>query len=268
VRKYIGVVPRTHHLQAQSPPPSECNPISDLESCHLRKAALGLDDLRTLATHFPYTSRIVYTRPISPCPSSTSQESAHYHTTHTSLKFQRRYIVAQRSNLIVEGLSKYVPTPSSTSGDADEDKSRSAHFLLMLKTYSVVCAVYGALHLLAWSFVFPTPIEAWLWRGSGLVMAGAPAVTLLSVVAWHIAGTNREYVRAKARSWIVRVGCRVVRGVCGGVGSVGIMMVLGLWVAYPFARVYVLVEGFVSLRSCEEGVYAKVGWAEFVPHVG
>ena len=40
---------------------------------------------------------------------------------------------------------------------------------------------YGAFHLSAWNSYFPTTIERWIWRGSGLLIAGFPLLSVVSV---------------------------------------------------------------------------------------
>lgn len=45
------------------------------------------------------------------------------------------------------------------------------------------------------------------------------------------------------------------------------VMSLFLLAVYPFARCYIVIEAFASLRSLPSGAYQTAGWAEMWPHL-
>lgn len=48
-----------------------------------------------------------------------------------------------------------------------------------------------------------------------------------------------------------------------------ILILIGL-IMTPFtilARLYILIESFISIRSVPAGVYAEIVWAQFIPHL-
>lgn len=56
--------------------------------------------------------------------------------------------------------------------------------------------MYGGLHLIAWSpSHFPTSIETWLWRASGLVMIAAPALFVVVVGVFEVNGSLADLLR-------------------------------------------------------------------------
>jgi len=64
----------------------------------------------------------------------------------------------------------YAP-PLGSSGDADA--------LMFLTALPLVAVVFGALHLIAWQFHFPSHVEQLLWRIGSLVITAIPAVPLV-----------------------------------------------------------------------------------------
>ncbi|RXW12285.1 hypothetical protein EST38_g13569 [Candolleomyces aberdarensis] len=57
---------------------------------------------------------------------------------------------------------------------------------------SCMASVFGALHLIAWSFPFPTPVAAELWRASSIYSAASPWLILFIAFLsfWAIADTS------------------------------------------------------------------------------
>ena len=48
--------------------------------------------------------------------------------------------------------------------------------LKKLLVFTAVSAAYGGSHLAAWNYDFPSVVEKWMWRASGLAFAGVPFV--------------------------------------------------------------------------------------------
>jgi hypothetical protein len=233
-------------------------PPSSLHLTHLQKAAAGLEYLRNRSTHFPYRLKsVTYKFPPSPT-TSVDSIGTYYEDEDVELRFPLRYVVPTRSNLIVDGRSAI-----KSAG-----KDRESHSKLMLKTYSVMSLTYGGLHLAAWSFHFPTRVEQWLWRSSGLLMAGSPLLGLFLVLIWQAMTWFEKCQKSAGRCRVAQLGCRVLKNVLVGVSMVGVVMVVVALVAYPVARLYVLVESFACLRSVDKAVYTTTEWTGFIPHAG
>ena len=120
---------------------------------------------------------------------------------------------------------------------------------------------YFGIHLAAWHFTFPTPIERLLWRTTSL--------TLLGLLALYLFGTATGTVMAG----------RLARWLFDNNEADNILAVASLlprWAAillhfpvifmYALARSYIIVEGFVSLRALPKSAYESVNWSNFFPH--
>jgi hypothetical protein len=116
--------------------------------------------------------------------------------------------------------------------------------------------VYGAVHLAGWKDSFPTPVEMWFWRTSaaylvfsGLLWAFINLLDFLSGSVWVywydiLAGDRHR------RSHVLILGFCVLGGVL-----------------YVVARIYLVVEAFVSLRALPAAAYVSPAWILTVPHL-
>ena len=144
-------------------------------------------------------------------------------------------------------------------------------------------AIYGGVHLTPWKAHFPTYLERYLWRFSGLCVAcGVPTLLVLFALtdtAWDTA--NPFKMPFRAFKWVM-----TFRPKNGGpcvvlffypllalIGLVVLVLVAAFGITlyvmvllYPVTRLYILVEAFASLRSLPVGAYNTVAWAEMWPH--
>jgi hypothetical protein len=163
----------------------------------------------------------------------------------------------------------------------------SWHFILAL---ILVTAAYGGIHLAAWQFEFATVTEKWLWRSSCLYIASFAGLAILvgvmtgklyfgprwgykneeSLLRWpHFVPTHdheqdvlhrifRKWVKPTVyQMWLVQMGFILIRA-C--------VLVLG-GLVYVFARIFLVIEFFISLRHVPIGLYAAVPWSNFIPHI-
>jgi len=120
--------------------------------------------------------------------------------------------------------------------------------------------VHAVLHVLCWSFPFPTTTEMVLWRASSLtllvVMAVGGLVPVLSTRPWFDFSFSMVWIWVRearkqtfARRWFFS------------------LVVDSAYVMYILARVVIFVEIFASFREMPEDVYFDVDWTSFWPHV-
>ena len=124
----------------------------------------------------------------------------------------------------------------------------------------VICSFYGVAHILAWHFVFPTPIEHLLWKVA-CIDAIAGTVSLLAI--FSIAIYLHEHHWRSLKEAILARESGVMPWIYRLVILIGVLNI-------PFfilSRIYIVVETFVSLRRVPLGVYATVEWAEYIPHL-
>ena len=65
----------------------------------------------------------------------------------------------------------------------DTDPSGDTEGMLFFIALPIVATAFGALHLLAWNFQFPSHIEQLLWRIASLTITGIPAAPLALEIA-------------------------------------------------------------------------------------
>jgi hypothetical protein len=212
-----------------------------------------------------------------------------------AITFDKPYVVAQRSNMRVDGGrfwdDQWLDPPEGGNGGRQlKEQKANMYGILALFTLS---PIYGALHLAAWSSLFPTTLELWMWRASGIVMVVTPMATAILFMSFDLArpvrlkferhgaerieqknaaetGSSMEETKSKtSMSFYALLACyRIVSFVeVTVVGVSGLIMAFG-WLLYPFARLYVLGEAFAQLRYVEKDVYRTVEWSSFIPHVG
>ena len=112
---------------------------------------------------------------------------------------------------------------------------------------SAGAAVFGAIHLAAWNFDFPTLVEKQVWRVAALIVTAVfPLVILINSLGHYaVAPTSNR----------------------GIIFIVWVHAVSILAVAFVLARLYLLVEAFRSLYYLPPAVYLATAAAE-APHVG
>jgi len=144
-------------------------------------------------------------------------------------------------------------------------------------------AIYGGVHLTPWKSHFPTYLERYLWRFSGLCVAcGVPTLLFLFVLTQSTWDTYNIFkIPFRAFKWVMSF--RPKDGsFCEVLFFYPLLALIGLvvWVVvaafgitlcvmvllYPVTRLYILVEAFASLRSLPVGAYETVIWAEMWPH--
>lgn len=116
-------------------------------------------------------------------------------------------------------------------------ESFGASYVLLL---FVLPGMYGGVHLAAWNWSFPTLLENLLWKISCILIASFFPVALTIWGVLHLAR-----MRSEAVLWFLAF--------------------LGV-IVYLSARLYIIVESFLSLRHVPVGVYVSLEWFEIFPH--
>lgn len=117
----------------------------------------------------------------------------------------------------------------------------------------VMSAIYGGVHLSAWNWVFPTSAEKLAWKISCLTVTSALPVFFFGLgVAMFItfevySATNKDVIESKLFKM--------------GLGMLGLIVV-----ASCVARVFIIVEAFMSIRRVPIGVFISPTWLQMVPH--
>ena len=150
-------------------------------------------------------------------------------------------------------------------------------------------SMYSGAHLALWSYGFATPSEALLWRISCCALAALPCLIIIIVSLSVIEHRARKaWSTAHGHLWLVS---RVFYGATSWLGVIGNMLKnrtsarsaigliiedwpsVGLIPLVPilylvavldiFARIFIVIESFLSLRHVPIGVHTGVGWAQY-----
>lgn len=115
---------------------------------------------------------------------------------------------------------------------------------------------YGAIHATAWHGYFPSRVEALLWRASSICIASSGLTwILINLLARSFPWFKSywEQVERLRAHWTSLVSLGVLASLCG--------------FAYLLARVYLVVESFISLRKLPASAFGTVDWTQLVPHL-
>jgi hypothetical protein len=144
-------------------------------------------------------------------------------------------------------------------------------FWLMLIALPIV---YGSFHLTAWNFDFPSRVEQIMWRVACIIIAGAilgscsMALVIIVIISIAFKAVDAVIVRIFRKGWTRKVeGWLVSRLVLWLVLLLLVLYILGLVALYFGARLFVIVESFISIRRLPLGVFVTVHWANYIPHL-
>ncbi|KAI9685715.1 MAG: hypothetical protein M1822_004275 [Bathelium mastoideum] len=162
------------------------------------------------------------------------------------------YTIASRGSVDFGLVQKY----QCVSGNAihrclDNVDQRDIFALLSLGSSSL----FGALHLLAWNFHFPTNVELWLWRVASLYITIAPLFgsgTIVPVVTAVRHGAPRGLFKIRIRAAMVKLNISVV---------------LFFGVLFTLCRVFILAEALRTLGYLEPSAFTQT-WSVNLPHIG
>jgi hypothetical protein len=135
---------------------------------------------------------------------------------------------------------------------------------MKLSTWALVgisAMIHPVFHLLGWNNHFPTRIEQQIWRATGVYLACGLPLSSLSIILLNACGLPGQlslagvWVRPNDRAdntWRSRI--------------IDFTMMVISFFLVP-ARMYIIVESCLSLRSLPPDAYVTVNWAQFIPHV-
>ena len=138
-----------------------------------------------------------------------------------------------------------------------DPKNIDWRLLLALNTSGIL---YGGLHLLAWNAQFRTDRQKSLWRlASFLIMTFVPASNIILLTENLIfLGINAKIVGHRMMVRFHRSFYRFkIAQIC---------FLAGL-LTYLCARIYLVVECFISLSHSPDEVYDLPRWSAYVPHI-
>lgn len=170
------------------------------------------------------------------------------------------YVVHRRSNLRVQGKLCRSVISINFGGEKEDTEDFPA-----LLAYSVASWCYGSAHLSAWALHFPTVVEMWFWRASGIALVTLPLLmaveSLSKIILIHVTGDEED--NAQLHMGKRRQFCGILLRGIARTFKFGSLSIVKLYTA---ARLFIIAEAVVSLRSPPVGTYKTVAWTEFIPH--
>ena len=115
--------------------------------------------------------------------------------------------------------------------------------------------LYGGIHLATWDFHFASKTEHMLWKIACIDIMGTIPIACLYYEGLVLIGRRFDEPFRIIPSWkpVYKYPLWAFYG--------------PLAIFYALARLYIVVESFISLRHVPIGVYAAVPWVQDIPHV-
>jgi len=126
--------------------------------------------------------------------------------------------------------------------------------------WHVACGtVYGGIHLLAWNGSLHTEAELLLWRVASLTLFASGGLVLLCVVGYRLHKALEDFIIYAPLGAVLHCMVVVIAFLGTGPAVYGGLL-------YLISRVYILIEGFISLPFVPDEAYLQPKWTEYFPH--
>lgn len=185
-----------------------------------------------------------------------------------------RYLTLRSRNFSIEAFNSL----SSHEGESCfTDLQASLMFFLLF----LLGLLYGGVHIILWNHEFASRAEAWLWRISCVTLLGAPVGFIVFIVVLYISlaaddkvESLSESTKDKAHAGAGNHRSKLLKTFWHWVDKgTGLFCLASLFAAvailplYIFARIFIVVESFLSLRHVPMGVYVQTDWSKYIPHL-
>ena len=151
-------------------------------------------------------------------------------------------------NDIIQSVIKRIKTlfHSRNLQDAWSSLTRGVKSEPSAAAFLVFGMIFGGIHCLTWSSLFPTRPEAKLWKLCAVYCA-------VFNIAMLIIGVIRYAASQRTIQWIENIAA---------------IIAVSLFIGYVVCRVILFVLTFTSLRALPPGIYETSNWLSFLPHFG
>lgn len=123
-----------------------------------------------------------------------------------------------------------------------------------------VCMFYGAAHVTAWAFVFPTDTERLLWRVACIDTIGG-VISLLAIFSVVV------FLHEHGHRLLLKFFFTREPGIMSLLYRLMILIGVLNFPLFILSRIYIITETFVSLRHVQLGIYQTVQWTNYIPHL-
>jgi hypothetical protein len=152
------------------------------------------------------------------------------------------------------------------------DRDRGMNWLLW-PGLGALCGAYGIFHLWAWSFEFPSDTEQLIWRVCCILTISGAVLNINSIWLY-----NDFVLLSLALDMDAESDDRVTKPSHGTVfrrmlvdshffKKIRIIFAIIFTALFLLARLFIIVESFISIRKVPAGVYATIRWVDMIPHI-
>jgi hypothetical protein len=144
---------------------------------------------------------------------------------------------------------------------------------LLLLAMILIPTAYGGIHLSALHEMFPTTIERGLWKASCFTLIGYSGYTFLSLILLGTYVTLSDFIGEKFNSgstgWRLWMRSAVSEYMLDLISWGFLSLILAATILCFAARIFVVVESFISLRHVPVGVYQTppTNFMGYIPHL-
>ena len=128
-------------------------------------------------------------------------------------------------------------------------------FVMGMVVWSASMA-YGGVHATAWNGYFPSRAEKLLWRISSVYIAGSGLTWILISMLARSSTRFKAYwkrVASLRAHWTSLISLGTLATICG--------------LLYLAARIYLVIEAFISLRKLQAQAFDTLQWTQLIPHL-
>jgi len=128
---------------------------------------------------------------------------------------------------------------------------------LLPSIFAFTALAYGGLHLAAWNDFYPSRFERISWITAALIIATSGAILWALYTLKMFIKPSREYVSSggrKSRQGILYEGLTK-------------SFLYFLAATFVLARIFIVVEAFISLRTAPKEMYLTPEWSNLLPHL-
>jgi hypothetical protein len=143
-------------------------------------------------------------------------------------------------------------------------------FTIIALAIVIIPAAYGGIHLGAIHNIFPSEIELTLWRSSCYILLGFAGLLVVSiqgilVLLYMSTACEKAIDRWLEKKWVEIIWIICVFIIFGAGCVLGFVITL----LYIAARLFIVVESFISLRHMPIGVYQTpdTNFMSYIPHL-
>ncbi|KAM7187470.1 hypothetical protein V8F33_011210 [Rhypophila sp. PSN 637] len=188
-------------------------------------------------------------------------------------KFAMRYLKPSYLYYYPETVIAVIPNWT----DPEPDPRDGYTELQSIAVFFIVALVFSAVHAGAWNGHFANQNEALLWKISCIYVVGYGCLAMALLMArerfdsYYYCRLHLKHIRSKwDLVWeytiipLYRAWNSIPSGVARLLSSVIIYIPLGF---YLFRRAFLVIEGFIGLRSLPAEAFRTPDWTQYLPHL-